>query len=277
MDMKTSFVRGIAVATLGAIGLWNGSALAAAPPPVPQTLQQQGRILDSDGAPVSSKVHFVFNVYAKASGGAALWTEEQDITLDDGYFSTELGLKTALADVFDGSTLYLGVTVGNDDEMAPRQTISSVPYALLAGSAVSALSADTVAFTALSGIPAPCAAGQYLKGYSAVGVASCATLPALSCRVPSTSAAGVVASQGCDAGEVMTGGGCSTNGSLTSSYQNVCISNLVVTPLSAGAPVEPTAGPVVGICAFGTGDNLWTCKTASSASIRAYATCCKVQ
>ena len=267
MATNTSFMRWIAGATLVAASLWNASAFAAAPP-VPATLTQQGRILDKDGAPVSSKVHFVFTVYddAEASKPAnVLWTEEQDITLDDGYFSTELGsVKDLPADVFDGSVRYLGVTVGNDDEMTPRQSITSVPYALLAGTAVS------VPFTSVTGVPAACADGQYLKGFSDKGLAVCGTLPSLSgCHTAFSKAAASTtrAFVGCAAGEVAVGGGCETNGALKSSFPYTC-----------------TAAPG-NFCLFlicqtppclNYGD--WVCDTtAAASSITAYERCCPVK
>src|SRR5450432_259368 len=168
MAIKTSFKRWVAGAAVSAVGLWSISAFAVPAPAVPATLTQQGRILDATtGNPVTSKLKIVFNVYADAKGGTALWTEEQNITLDDGYFSAQLGSVTAIPDtLFDGSVRYLGVTVGADAEMAPREAITSVPYALKAASAAVASSA---AFTSLTGIPAPCAVGSYLSGYSAVG------------------------------------------------------------------------------------------------------------
>src|SRR6185312_14706689 len=49
-------------------------------------------------------------------------------------FSAILGEATAIPpSIFDGSPRYLGVTVGNDSEMQPRQAIFSVPYAMIAG------------------------------------------------------------------------------------------------------------------------------------------------
>ncbi len=272
MATKTSFMRWIVVATLAAVGLWNGSALAA--DPVPQTLTQQGRILDSDGNPISSKVHFVFSVYAKATGGTALYSEEQDITLDDGYFSTQLGVK---ADLYDGSTRYLGVTVGNDDEMTPRQTISSVPYAILAGWAVSASSADNVSFSGLKDFPAACAAGQYLKGFAADGTATCGT-PALSCTpytADGTTASTNVACGG--TGEFMTGGGCQSNAPLLASYRaRVCVP-FVIQASVVGAPAIPDAVGPIGTTCLGTLTDKWTCTTAAAATTTASAICCKIQ
>jgi hypothetical protein len=43
------------------------------------------------------------------------------------------------ADLFNGELRYLGVTVGADDEMSPRQRIGSVPYAFMANDAVGAI------------------------------------------------------------------------------------------------------------------------------------------
>jgi hypothetical protein len=286
MATKTSFARWIAGTTLSAVGLWSASAVAAAPPPpVPATLTQQGRILNADGTTVSSTVAITFTLYndAKASAAAnVLWTDTVNLTLDDGYFSTQLGAtaKDPLPPAaFDGSVLYLGVTVGSDDEMTPRQAVTSVPYAFVAGSAAVAVSAP---FTGLTGIPALCAAGQYLKGYNADGTAACGTLPSLTCTVRYTGYVASVTSEAvaCAAGEVMTGGGCDTSGYLSGSFQDVCIvaANQVtdspVTP--AATPVGPILPPIIiNPCLFATGK--WTCNTVASASIRAYAHCCTVQ
>ena len=272
MATKSSFMRWIAGATLAAIGLWHAPAIAAAPPPpVPATLTQQGRILDKDGLPVSSKVHFIFTVYndpAAVKPANVLWSEEQDITLDDGYFSTQLGSVTPLVDgLFDGSTRYLGVTVGNDDEMAPRQSITSVPYAILAGTAVNAL---TMPFAGLTGIPTVCDAGMYLKGFNAKGEKQCAALPSLTCRTawnrPTTAV--TEAFVGCSTGEVAVGGGCRTSGTLTSSYPYTC---------------TPPPGNQNQLCLFLICQNPpclnfndWVCDTTAATTITAFERCCSV-
>jgi hypothetical protein len=73
------------------------------------------------------------------------------ITPDAGYFSAKLGDVTAFpATVFDGSnaTLFLGIKIGADAEMAPRQALTSVPFALLSLNALNsthAVHADTAA------------------------------------------------------------------------------------------------------------------------------------
>jgi hypothetical protein len=284
MAIKTSFAGWVAGAAVSAVGLWSISAFAVAAPAVPASLTQQGRILDATtGDPVASKLKLVFNVYADAKGGTALWTEEQDLTLDDGYFSAQLGSVTPIPDtLFDGTVRYLGVTVGADDEMAPREAITSVPYAMKAAVADVA---NGAAFTSLTGIPAPCADGSYLTGYSAAGVAACSTLPALSCTYrANTAATGTSASAGCDtaSGESLMGGGCYDTVPLNSSYPDVCpVAALDVTP-GAATGVTPAAviGPIkppiiIPIGCFASGK--WTCSSASSGTIRAYAVCCSVK
>jgi hypothetical protein len=196
------------------------------------------------------------------------------ITLEDGYFSARLGDTTAIpATVFTGAIRYLGIKVATDSEAVPREPLTSVPYAILAGQASHAAAADTatmatsatnatnVAFTGLTGIPAPCAAGQFLKGYDNAGAAQCAALPALSCTFRSGEQTGSAGYnwQGCAGGEVMTGGGCSATGPLKGSYPYYCAR----IPCLICITCQP----------FGT----WSCSTTDSSVPTAYAVCCKVQ
>src|SRR4051794_37573681 len=100
------------IALLGA-----ASALA-----VPNTLTEQGRLLDANGAPVTGSVQITFTLYGDSLGTMALWRETQTLALSDGYFTAELGRTTALpGSAFDGSVRFLGVTVDSDQEMKPLQ------------------------------------------------------------------------------------------------------------------------------------------------------------
>ncbi len=88
---------------------------------VPAEFTQQGRLFDSAGDPIDGPMDFTFAIYSSASGGTALWTETQNVTIDNGYFSTILGEVTTLDPaIFDGAVLYLGVSAGSDAEMTPR-------------------------------------------------------------------------------------------------------------------------------------------------------------
>lgn len=121
------------------------SSSAAPGTSVPNFLTQQGRLFDGAGMPVAGAPQFVFTIYADAGGVTSLWTETQTITLDSGYFSTTLGSVTALpTTLFNGTTRYLGIKVGTDPEMSPRQPLTSVPYALIAGNATGDITPTSV-------------------------------------------------------------------------------------------------------------------------------------
>ena len=126
---RSSFVAAVALA-VAASALLAPEVNAA----VPAGLTQQGRLFDKAGKPSTGSIDIVFTIYDAATGGASLWTEKQSVTLDDGYFSARLGDTTAIpATVWDGTVRYLGVQVGADAEMTPREALNSVPYAIVAG------------------------------------------------------------------------------------------------------------------------------------------------
>ncbi|MFQ5594631.1 MAG: hypothetical protein ACE5HA_10835 [Anaerolineae bacterium] len=112
----------------------NGEAPAAVLT-VPSLISYQGRLLDGAGDAVADGPYtMTFRLYDVSSGGAALWTETKSVTVAGGLFTTLLGDTTALdLSVFDGRDLWLGVQVGADPEMSPRQRIVSVPYAIYSG------------------------------------------------------------------------------------------------------------------------------------------------
>src|SRR3954469_23591398 len=126
---RTARLLGLALAASSAVA---ASSFAAAA--VPLTLTQQGRLFDASGAPLDTTVAIQFTVYDAASGGAGLWTEAQTITLDEGYFSAQLGAATPFPpSLWDGSARFVGVRVGSDPELSPRTAAASVPYAVVAG------------------------------------------------------------------------------------------------------------------------------------------------
>ncbi|MBI5514774.1 MAG: hypothetical protein HY909_13445 [Deltaproteobacteria bacterium] len=123
----------------GALG-WVALALALACAPreagaqVPQTLVHQGRLLTPAGAAVTGMLMVTYRIYDAPTGGMALWSETHSLTFDDGYFSVALGSMSMFpSTLFNGRPRFLGVTVGTDPEMTPRELVASVPYALMAG------------------------------------------------------------------------------------------------------------------------------------------------
>ena len=89
---------------------------AVAAPPVPQTLQVQGRLFDASAKPVTSNVSLQFRVYGAAQGGKALWSETHKLTPEGGWYSVSLGSLAPLqAGLFDGSPRWLDVPGRNSD------------------------------------------------------------------------------------------------------------------------------------------------------------------
>ena len=136
----------VAVTALTCAALAYASSVGAAQT-VPRSLTQQGVLLDSTNTPVDAvALQFKFALYTTPTGTVSIWTETQSITPDKGYFSARLGEATPFpSTIFDGSqtVLYLGITIGSDSEMAPRQQLTSVPFAMLSLNAVSATHADS--------------------------------------------------------------------------------------------------------------------------------------
>jgi hypothetical protein len=134
-------------AAASAVCLIIGSRASATVPPY---LTEQGRLLDSTGAPVTGATSFVFSLYSAATGGTAIWTETQSLTLDSGFFTAQLGSVTKIpAGTFataagSSENLYLGIEVGTDPELSPRQPLTSVPYAFVADNAIGDITPHTV-------------------------------------------------------------------------------------------------------------------------------------
>jgi hypothetical protein len=106
---------------------------------VPPYLVHQGRLLDALNAPVEGAQTLTFDLYAEETGGASLWTETQTVSVNAGFYSVTLGQITPLAvAAFTGDTLYLGVTIGGE-QLSPRLSMRSVPYALKSSTAQNAV------------------------------------------------------------------------------------------------------------------------------------------
>jgi hypothetical protein len=115
--------------------------------PVPSRFGYQGRLVDGGGAPLNGVHQVKFTIYKAAKGGTPLWDETQKLALTNGFYSTFLGAVKPLpvnydSSLFDGSDLYLGVMVDGTDELAPRQQIGAVVYALRTAWAARATEAD---------------------------------------------------------------------------------------------------------------------------------------
>lgn len=133
------------------VGILVGSAQAQSGFP-PSLMSYQGFLVDANGSALapSNPVNFsvVFRIYGTSTGGTAVWTEAQTVTVDKGNFSVVLGeggaegseVRPDLATIFASSRasdLYLGITVKGvgTAEMLPRLRLLTAPYSFLARTA----------------------------------------------------------------------------------------------------------------------------------------------
>jgi hypothetical protein len=87
-------------------------------------INYQGRLSDSAGNPLNGTYTVAFTLYDSASPLAVVLDE---VHCTNGLFNTQIPLD---ASFFDGRALWLGIQVGSDPEMTPRQELRPVPYAL---------------------------------------------------------------------------------------------------------------------------------------------------
>ncbi len=107
----------------------------------PGTLSYQGYLTNAAGQPINGTLSITFRMYNVPSGGTALWTEEHTganaVPVSKGLFNVHLGsLSSIPPSVWSSPTLYLGIQVGSDAEMSPREVVGAVPVAKVAEKAL---------------------------------------------------------------------------------------------------------------------------------------------
>ena len=120
---------------------------------IPHLISYQGRLTDTSGnAVLNGSYNIKFSIYSSEAGGAPLWFNTRSVTVEDGIFDVLLGEAKTLDLPFDAQ-YYLGIQVGTEQEMTPRQKLASVGYAYMAEkaeqadnatSATESTNADTV-------------------------------------------------------------------------------------------------------------------------------------
>lgn len=124
------------VIAAGPTGPDNPEAISA----IPSSLNYQGTLRLANGALANGTYNMTFRIYSVAAGGSALHTETiNGVVVRDGGFNVVLGDTTAIpATVFADAPRFIGVQVGTDPEMVPRQRLHPVPWAQQATNAVNA-------------------------------------------------------------------------------------------------------------------------------------------
>jgi hypothetical protein len=129
--------------TLLIVGLFFfAQAAGAIPSFVPQQaggpsatmISYQGQLTDNAGNPINGDVDMVFRLYYEASDGTAFWTEEHTganaVPVEGGLFHVLLGSITPLDPAQLTGDVYLGIAVGGDEEMTPRELLTSIYHAV---------------------------------------------------------------------------------------------------------------------------------------------------
>ncbi len=222
---------------------------------VPGSITFNARLSDTAGAAITGSHAMGFGLYDTGSGGAALWTEN----ISGASFSTEgvafieLGAVTPLTtSALDGRKLYLEVSV-DGTTLSPRLAIVSVPYAIRASIAATALSVGTLTEASIQRrITGTCNAGQAVRSVDASGGVQCENLATGGGDITAvTTAAGSGLTGGsatgdvalslttCPNGEVLksngTGWACSAStGVTTSGGLTVTNNNLGLQPCATG-------------------------------------------
>lgn len=110
-----------------------GQASPSMSPRVPDVINYQGMLRWPDGSVINGTYTMTFRLYDLPVGGNLVHTEQlSNVVVRDGLFTVLLGDgdgNPIQAATFKGP-LYVGVQVGNDAEMQPRQRIAPVPYAV---------------------------------------------------------------------------------------------------------------------------------------------------
>jgi len=114
---------------------------AAAFAAVPDFINFQGRLLDSNKLPRNGSFAMTFKICDSlagacntpcATGNACLWTEDQSITVTNGVFAAKLGAVAPISsDAFSTATRYLDITVAGET-LSPREQLVAGPYSFKA-------------------------------------------------------------------------------------------------------------------------------------------------
>ena len=115
---------------------------------VPQIINYQGRLMDKGVPPnpVTGAVNMTFSVYSSATGSNPLWSESwsnaatpaNPVIVNSGSFNVMLGSLSPIPDTFFAQyqKTFLGIKIGTDSEMLPRQQFASVGYSFAAGNGI---------------------------------------------------------------------------------------------------------------------------------------------
>src|SRR3989339_2127282 len=98
---------------------------------IPKQISYQGVLKDASGNVLTGDFVMTFKIYNDPSGGSALWTEIQTVSVASGLFSIQLGGINPITTVPFDRIHFLGITVGTESELSPRTLLSPSPYSFM--------------------------------------------------------------------------------------------------------------------------------------------------
>jgi hypothetical protein len=124
--MKWNFSSGtLVVLLLSALLVLIGANLASA---MSNIIPIQGKLTNAGGNPLTGDYSIKATIYTAATAGTELCTDTKTVTATNGLFIMDMA--NCSSNDFSGVTqLYLGIQVGSDPEMTPRQPLYGTPFA----------------------------------------------------------------------------------------------------------------------------------------------------
>src|SRR3989339_167309 len=106
---------------------------------IPNQINIQGRLTDTQGVNISGEVNITFRIYDQLAEGNLIYREDRPaMQIENGIFQMLLGPvgsdgMTWIMDIFGEGERYLEIQVNSDPPLTPRQKLVSVGYAFMAG------------------------------------------------------------------------------------------------------------------------------------------------
>lgn len=117
----------------------------------------QARVLTSGGQPLGGSHDVTIELFSASTGGAGLFREtHRGVPFSNGLVGIRVGSVTSIPEfLFEGSDVWLELTIDSDPPMTPRFNLSPVPYAIHAVNADTLLpgAALDVDRLAINGVP----------------------------------------------------------------------------------------------------------------------------
>jgi hypothetical protein len=123
--MKRKLACNLILVVILAITLFPGNGQSAT---MNDIIPIQGKLTDSAGIPLNGSYSITANIYNVSTGGVALCSDTDSVTVTNGLFTFNMNF-CAPTDLSGAEQLYLGLKVGSDSEMTPRQPIYANPFA----------------------------------------------------------------------------------------------------------------------------------------------------